>query len=35
MIEARNAVADLLDNRTLAELRAQANPRELADMYHI
>jgi DNA-binding IscR family transcriptional regulator len=35
MIEARNAVADLLDNRTLAELRAQANPRELADIYHI
>jgi Rrf2 family protein len=35
MIEARNAVADLLDNRTLAELRGQANPRELADMYHI
>ncbi len=35
MIEARNAVADLLDNRTLAELRAQTNPRELANMYHI
>jgi Rrf2 family protein len=35
MIEARNAVADLLDNRTLAELRAQTDPRELANMYHI
>ena len=35
MIEARNAIADVLDNRTLAELRARANPRELADMYHI
>jgi Rrf2 family protein len=35
MIEARNAVADLLDNRTLDELRAQTNPRELANMYHI
>jgi Rrf2 family protein len=35
MIEARNAVADLLDNRTLAELRAQTNPRELVNMYHI
>jgi Rrf2 family protein len=35
MIEARNAIADVLDNRTLAELRAKTNPRELADMYHI
>jgi Rrf2 family protein len=35
MIEARNAVADLLDNRTLAELRAQTNLRELANMYYI
>jgi Rrf2 family protein len=35
MIEARNAVADLLDNRTLADLRAQTNPRELVNMYHI
>jgi DNA-binding IscR family transcriptional regulator len=35
MIEARNAVADLLDNRTLAELRAKTNPRQLADMYLI
>jgi DNA-binding IscR family transcriptional regulator len=30
MIEARNAVADLLDNRTLAELRAQTNLRARA-----
>jgi DNA-binding IscR family transcriptional regulator len=35
MIEARNAIAAVLDNRTLAELRARTNPRELADMYHI
>jgi Rrf2 family protein len=35
MVEARNAVADLLDSRTLAELRAQTNPRELVNMYHI
>jgi Rrf2 family protein len=35
MIEARNAIADVLDNRTLAELRAKTNSRELADMYHI
>jgi Rrf2 family protein len=35
MIEARNAIAGLLDNRTLGELRAKTNPRDLADMYHI
>ena len=35
MIEARNAIAAVLDNRTLAELRARTNPRELVDMYHI
>jgi Rrf2 family protein len=35
MIEARNAIADLLDNRTLSELRAKTSPRELADIYHI
>jgi hypothetical protein len=34
MIEARNAIADLLDNRTLAELRARTNPREPANMYY-
>jgi hypothetical protein len=34
-IEARNAIADVLDNRTLAEVRAKTGRRELADMYHI
>ncbi len=35
MLEARNAIADILDTRTLAELRSLTNPRELAGMYHI
>lgn len=35
MLEARNAIADVLDTRTLAELRSLTNPRELAEMYHI
>jgi Rrf2 family protein len=35
MIEARNAIADVLDHRTLAEVRAKTGRRELADMYHI
>ncbi|RBP11235.1 BadM/Rrf2 family transcriptional regulator [Roseiarcus fermentans] len=35
MVEARNAIANVLDNRTLAELRALTDPPELADMYHI
>ena len=35
MVEARNAIADVLDNRTLAEMRALSNPRDLAPMYHI
>jgi len=35
MVEARNATATVLDNRTLAELRVLANPPELAAMYHI
>jgi hypothetical protein len=35
MVEARNAIANVLDNRTLAELRTLANPSELAAMYHI
>ena len=35
MLEARNAIADILDTRTLAELRSLTNPRELAVMYHI
>jgi len=35
MIEARNAIASVLDNRTLAELRTLTNPPELAATYHI
>ena len=35
MVDARNAVANVLDNRTLAELRTLTNPIELAAMYHI
>jgi Rrf2 family protein len=35
MVEARNAIADVLDNRTLAELRTLASPPEMAAMYHI
>jgi Rrf2 family protein len=35
MAEARNAIASVLDNRTLAEMRALTNPPELAEMYHI
>jgi Rrf2 family protein len=35
MIEARNAIADVLDQRTLAEMRARTDPRDLANMYHI
>jgi Rrf2 family protein len=35
MVEARNAVASVLDNRTLAEMRAMTDPPELAAMYHI
>lgn len=35
MIEARNAIADVLDQRTLAEMHARADPRDLAYMYHI
>jgi DNA-binding IscR family transcriptional regulator len=35
MVEARNAIANVLDNRTLAELRTLTNPSELAAMYHI
>jgi len=35
MVEARNAIASVLDNRTLAELRALTNPPELAEMYYI
>jgi hypothetical protein len=35
MTEARNAIADVLDQSTLAEMRARADPRDLAYMYHI
>jgi Rrf2 family protein len=35
MIESRNAIANVLDKRTLAELRTLTNPAELAEMYHI
>jgi DNA-binding IscR family transcriptional regulator len=35
MVEARNAIADVLDQCTLAEMRARADPLELAHMYHI
>ncbi len=35
MVEARNAVAAVLDHRTLAELRALTDAPEAADMYHI
>ncbi len=35
MIEARNAIANVLDNRSLAEMRMLTNPGELAEMYHI
>jgi Rrf2 family protein len=35
MVEARNAIAEILDNRTLAEMRTLSNPRDFAPMYHI
>lgn len=35
MVEARNAIANVLDHRTLAELRTLSEPPELAEMYHI
>ena len=35
MVEARNAIANVLDNRTLAEMRALTDPPELVKMYHI
>ena len=35
MVEARNAIADVLDRRTLAELRTSTNPPEMAAMFHI
>jgi Rrf2 family protein len=35
MVEARNAIANVLDHRTLAEMRALTDPPELVEMYHI
>jgi Rrf2 family protein len=35
MVEARNAIANVLDQRTLAELRTLSRPSELVAMYHI
>ena len=35
MVDARNAIANVLDNRSLAELRTLTNPSELAAIYHI
>ena len=35
MLEARNAIVGVLDNRNLAELRALTNPAELAEIYRI
>lgn len=35
MVEARNAIASVLDNRSLADLRMLTDPAELAAMYHI
>jgi len=35
MLDARNAIASVLDTRNLAEIRTQTNPAELARMYHI
>jgi hypothetical protein len=33
-VEARNAIADVLDQCTLAEMRARTGPRDLAYMYY-
>lgn len=35
MIEARNAIAEVLDNRTLEEMRMLADPADLEETYHI
>jgi Rrf2 family protein len=35
MVEARNAIAGVLDNRTLAELRGLSSPAEVTAAYHI
>jgi len=35
MVKARNAIAEVLDNHTLADMRALSDPPELAMSYHI
>ncbi len=35
MVKARNAIADVLDNHTLADARALTDPPEAAAMFHI
>jgi hypothetical protein len=35
MVEAHNAIADVLDHCTPAEMRASVDPRDLAYIYHI
>jgi hypothetical protein len=35
MIEARNAIAEVLDNRTLEEMRLMAAPADRETTYHI
>jgi Rrf2 family protein len=35
MLDARNAIASILDGRNLAEFRMMAEPPELGDMYYI
>ncbi|MCW2276289.1 Rrf2 family transcriptional regulator [Rhodoblastus acidophilus] len=35
MVKARNAIADVLDNHSLADMRAQSNPDETHFSYHI
>lgn len=35
MLDARNAIASVLDSRTLADLRSLTDPREMAEMYYI
>ena len=35
MVKARNAIADVLDNHSLADMRSQSNPEETHFSYHI
>jgi Rrf2 family protein len=35
MVKARNAIAAVLDNHTLADMRALGEPAEVAEMFHI